>query len=781
MLKKLHLKLVLLLTAMVMGAGNVWAGYSELFTIASGDVVSNQSYAAYSATVSSRGYVITFGGNNKSVGTNSNNRSKCNLSNYSKYAVSPVTTSSVASAFANTTSVSGVTKISYTIGGGSNQTNTNVYLLYSSDNTTFSQVSLTSGTQGAAISSGTAYEFNELSGYFALLFVATNSLGNWRIDDVSITFYKDDAPAAPTFSRAAGEFATAFNLTITGATGTTLKYTTDGTEPASSSTVTAVTTNTAVVAISATTRVRAIAIKDGVSSKETDATYTFVKKTDPTFTLAPASLDLKVGGEGTISLATNSDGEVTFSCDNAHVTLSGTKNSRTVSADAEGIYTVNVSVASTDTYMEKAGSVTVNVTKYETTVAIDDSEITNTNLKNGASAGSLSASVTYGDPATDVPAAAVTWTSSNKGVATVNETTGAVTLMGAGNTTITATYAGTAAYDSKTATYNLTVTDTRQSFTWDLSTDSYDATPTEELISWTNARAVMKNVKNDGTKVNNYIPTSRSSTRFYTKNTLTITPSKGYSISSVEFSATTEDYATALANSTWSNAKAVASDKKVVITPTNGANAISATIGATCGFTEVKVYYNCVVTITDAGYATFCIDNALDFSGVTDLTAYTASQNGNNVKFDKVEGTVKAGTGLLVKAAEGTYIVPAVANGTDVSATNALVGVTAVTTIGKTKDGKYNYVLKKGNDGVVGFYQVNNNEYKVRANTAYLAISYDAASSGAKLFIGLDGETAVEAVAAEVLPTGTAYNLQGQRVGNDYKGVVIVNGKKVIR
>jgi len=104
-----------------------------------------------------------------------------------------------------------------------------------------------------------------------------------------------------------------------------------------------------------------------------------------------------------------------------------------------------------------------------------------------------------------------------------------------------------------------------------------------------------------------------------------------------------------------------------------------------------------------------------------------------------------------------------------------------VTTIGKTKDGKYNYVLKKGNDGVVGFYQVNNNEYKVRANTAYLATSYDAASSGAKLFIGLDGETAVEAVAAEVLPTGTAYNLQGQRVGNDYKGVVIVNGKKVIR
>lgn len=164
------------------------SGEVHTFTIKSDDVVTNSSYNKYETTVDGRDWFITFGGNNKSVGTNSSNRPKCNLSNYSKYAVSPITTSDVASAFASKTKLNGVTKISYTFNGGSNQASTNVYLLYSSDNNTFSQISLTSGTQGATISSGTEFAFSKCDGYFALLFVATNSSGNWRIDDVNLTF-----------------------------------------------------------------------------------------------------------------------------------------------------------------------------------------------------------------------------------------------------------------------------------------------------------------------------------------------------------------------------------------------------------------------------------------------------------------------------------------------------------------------------------------------------------------------------------------------------------------
>ena len=169
-------------------------GYTELFTITSADVVNNSGYAAYTYTDgSSRSYVITFGGNNKSVGTNSNKRSSCTLSSYSKYAVSPVTTSDIASAFVTTTSISNVSKISYKHSGGSSDGSTKVYLIYSSDNNTFSKMSLTSGTQGADIDNGSNYvnfEFTPCSGYFGLLFKTTTTSGAWRIDDVEIKFYK---------------------------------------------------------------------------------------------------------------------------------------------------------------------------------------------------------------------------------------------------------------------------------------------------------------------------------------------------------------------------------------------------------------------------------------------------------------------------------------------------------------------------------------------------------------------------------------------------------------
>ena len=51
----------------------------------------------------------------------------------------------------------------------------------------------------------------------------------------------------------------------------------------------------------------------------------------------------------------------------------------------------------------------------------------------------------------------VTYSSSNTGVATVNSSTGAVTLVAAGTTTITATFAGNDNYNSGSATYTLTV------------------------------------------------------------------------------------------------------------------------------------------------------------------------------------------------------------------------------------------------------------------------------------------------------------------------------------
>jgi len=90
------------------------------------------------------------------------------------------------------------------------------------------------------------------------------------------------------------------------------------------------------------------------------------------------------------------------------------------------------------------------------TVTIDATGITNTNVYVGTAAGSLAATVTYEDAA--ISGALVTWSGNNDEVATIDATTGVVTLVAAGSVTFTATYAGNSDYSEKTATYVMTVT-----------------------------------------------------------------------------------------------------------------------------------------------------------------------------------------------------------------------------------------------------------------------------------------------------------------------------------
>lgn len=155
------------------------------FVVKSDDVVSNSAYESYSETIDNRGWKITFGGNNKSVGTNKKNRESCKISE--KYDVSPVTKNDVASAFASTTKLDRVLGVKCEIGGGSNQDKTEIYLIYSEDGNTFSQITLTKGEQGK-YNEASEFEFAELSGYFAILFRSTTTSGNWRLDDVNLTF-----------------------------------------------------------------------------------------------------------------------------------------------------------------------------------------------------------------------------------------------------------------------------------------------------------------------------------------------------------------------------------------------------------------------------------------------------------------------------------------------------------------------------------------------------------------------------------------------------------------
>ncbi len=197
--------------------------------------------------------------------------------------------------------------------------------------------------------------------------------------------------------------------------------------------------------------------------------------------------------------------------------------------------------------------------------------------------------------------------------------------------------------------------------TWDLSTDSYDADPTEDLIQWSATYVSMKNERTGTeTAVNNYIPTAKTSTRFYSGNKLTITPS-GKQITSVVFTATTEDYATALQNSDWGNATATASGTTVTVIPTDGIIGIIAKIGETCGFTAVQVNYGPIdpsipeaptmtwytsdaKTATIAAGATYTINLGDAFAPVFETNSSgTRTYSSNN---DAV-ATINASTGAL--------------------------------------------------------------------------------------------------------------------------------------
>ena len=182
------------------------------------------------------------------------------------------------------------------------------------------------------------------------------------------------------------------------------------------------------------------------------------------------------------------------------------------------------------------------------------------------------------------------------------------------------------------------------------------------------------------------------------------------------------------------------------------------------------------VTVTSAKYATFASDSKLDFTGVTGLSAYTATAKGTTITFNQVTGSVPTGEGLLLYAdvnENTTYYVP-VATGSTSPVDNLLKrGTGASLTYG---DGAEYYILSNESAGV-GFYKANGNV--VSENKAYLDLTGTNAKSFALPGSETTGIRSIENGELRI-ENSNYYNLAGQRVGKDYKGIVIVNGKKML-
>lgn len=128
-------------------------------------------------------------------------------------------------------------------------------------------------------------------------------------------------------------------------------------------------------------------------------------------------------------------------------------------------------------------------------------------------------------------------------------------------------------------------------------------TASEDELSWDRTFVKVVAAKaGASTPANNYYPgtsgKSYTATRFYKNSTLTFTPKLGLSIKEIVYEATTDDYTSAIVNSSWTNATASAADKTVTIIPTDGTKAVSATIGATTGTTSITIKYGIPVQPT---------------------------------------------------------------------------------------------------------------------------------------------------------------------------------------
>ena len=185
-------------------------------------------------------------------------------------------------------------------------------------------------------------------------------------------------------------------------------------------------------------------------------------------------------------------------------------------------------------------------------------------------------------------------------------------------------------------------------------------------------------------------------------------------------------------------------------------------------------------------YSTF-YSNKKAYSVPSGVTAYTGVVNdkGDALQLTAIEsGIIPAGEAVILRltleeditATQQQFTLTATTTTATKSGTNALTGTDEEKTLG-TND----YALSLGQNGV-GFYLWNGKS--ISAHKAYLTLDDNDDNEGgnAKAFIFQfdDDPTGIESLTPALSEgEGAAYNLNGVRVNDSYKGIVIKNGKKI--
>ena len=224
-------------------------------------------------------------------------------------------------------------------------------------------------------------------------------------------------------------------------------------------------------------------------------------------------------------------------------------------------------------------------------------------------------------------------------------------------------------------------------------------------------------------------------------------------------------------------------------TTVNGVENTEYSYGTTCSITVpscTKIKINPImgtdprakVTIGKREAVSFSSTKALDFTDQPVEAYIVTAKNGNTFAMKQVY-TVPAQTGLVIEGAEGVYKIPVAGSSTFDNVSGNLLQSTATQSFTVPDDGNayyglfYSYAQER-----VGF-QKKAPGFVFGKGKSYLLLPESMAEANINE-IFCDETTTIQGVVNDTWTDDKAYNLNGQRVDKNYKGIIIMNGKKVV-
>lgn len=465
---------------------------------------------------------------------------------------------------------------------------------------------------------------------------------------------------------------------------------------------------------------------------------------------------------------TLSDKTITWSSDNENVATVDVNG--TVTGVAAGNAKITAKFAGDDTYKTSTASYEI-IVKGAPSLSFPEKSYT-------VEMGDAFSEPTLQGLPTDVTAK---YSSSNADVATVDESTGKVQIVGVGTTTIKAVSEAKDVYEAAEASYVLTVKPaSKKIVNIDFSKYGYQNAGAVEAVEVDGVKVSF--LKNGGKNPSKWYDADNS-VHVYKNNKILIEANAP--IYSVQFilgksnkitNCTTSDGE--YTNGYWSFSNVETNSAYLV---NNGNAAFVEKIIVT---TKLPTSVGTITIATPEGFGTYYNSNSYILpKGLTAFGYTKANTDGTLVKTDVFNGgdVVPANAALVVKGNEGEYECYA----TDQAAMktlegNLLKGVTTDTKI-EAKSGVKRYILTRADDGILAFYRTNTGTINVKANRAYLEVPTAMAVASFSLEGSATGiNNVVTTAAKQGIYTISGVRLNATTTKELPAGIYIVDGKKVI-